>query len=244
MIKSLFKKGFNTLGYDVRRSDMLPNPEPKYGADLWKFDPLFQELWAQARQFTLLPELDAYTIYQLITPAVRLKGDIAEIGVYRGGTASILGHFADATGKQLHLFDTFAGMPETDSVKDWHKKGDFSDTSLDQVRRNLSSVRNVNFYPGFFPATAGPVKDAIFCFVHVDVDIYQSVKDCCDFYYPKLQAGGVMLFDDYGKFTCPGALKAVDEFFADKPEKRFYLPSGPSFVIKQPCSSAGQEKNH
>jgi O-methyltransferase len=242
MIKSLLKKGFNTLGYDIHRCGacagsmpvMSPSSEPKYAEDLWKLDPHFQRLWDQARQFTLLPELDAYTIYQLIISATRLKGDIAEIGVYRGGTACILGYFADATDKKLHLFDTFAGMPETDATKDWHKKGDFSDTSLVQVRRNLSSLRNANFHAGFFPATADVVKDSSFCFVHVDVDIYQSVKDCCAYFYPKLHAAGVMLFDDYGKFTCPGALKAVDEFFADKPEKRFYLPSGQCFVIKQP----------
>jgi len=70
--------------------------------------------------------------------------------------------------------------------------------------------------------------------VHIDVDIYQSVKDCCEFFYPRLHAGGVMLFDDYGKWTCPGAKLAVDEFFATKPEKRFYFPSGQCFVIKQP----------
>ena len=27
-----------------------------------------------------------------------------------------------------------------------------------------------------------------------------------------------MLFDDYGFATCPGARRAIDEFFADKPE--------------------------
>jgi O-methyltransferase len=240
MIKSLLKKGFGSVGYEVHRSgdwirkNSVPPPPPKYAEDLWKLDPHFQELWQRAKQFTLVPELDAYTVYQLIVAASRLKGDIAEIGVYRGGTATILGHYADKTGKQLHLFDTFQGMPETDAKKDWHKKGDFSDTSLEQVKANLSSVRNVNFHQGFFPGTAGPVKDSIFCFVHVDVDIYQSVKDCCEFFYPRLQAAGAMLFDDYGKYTCPGALKAVDEFFADKPEKRFYLPSGPCFIIKQP----------
>jgi O-methyltransferase len=236
MIKSSLKKVFDVLGYDIHRHGTPgAKEERKYAEALWKLDPAFQKLWQQARQFTLVPELDAYTIYQLIVSASRLKGgDIAEVGVYKGGTACILGHFADTTGRTLHLFDTFAGMPETDANKDWHRKGDFNDTSLAQVRRNLASVQRVEFHQGFFPATSGPVKNSTFCFVHVDVDIYQSVKDCCAFFYPRLQPAGVMVFDDYGKFTCPGALKAVDEFFADKPEKRFYLPSGPCFIVKQP----------
>jgi len=230
-MKQLIKSTLLKCGLDVRRTASAP---PKPAEDLWKADPLFQQLWQQTRPFTLVPEQDAYTLYQLICSSSQLEGDIAEVGVYRGGTAAILGYFADHWGKTLHLFDTFAGMPETDATKDWHKKGDFSDTSLPQVKANLSAVRNVCFYPGFFPATAGPVQGSRFCFVHVDVDIYQSVKDCCEFFYPRLQASGAMLFDDYGKFTCPGALKAVDEFLADKPEKRFYIPSGPCFIIKQP----------
>jgi O-methyltransferase len=40
-----------------------------------------------------------------------------------------------------------------------------------------------------------------------------------------------MLFDDYGFDSCPGARKAVDEFFANKPEKPFYLPSEQRFVV-------------
>lgn len=231
-MKQIIKSILLSCGLDVRRVDSVP--PPKYAKDLWKLDPLFQRLWQQARQFTLVPEQDAYTLYQLIVSSSRLKGDIAEVGVYRGGTATILGHFADQSGKKLHLFDTFAGMPETDALKDWHKKGDFSDTSLDHVKANLSSVRNATFHQGFFPATAGTVQSSTFCFVHVDVDIYQSVKDCCEFFYPRMQTSGTMLFDDYGKFTCPGAFEAVDEFFADKPEKRFYIPSGPCFAIKQP----------
>jgi len=43
----------------------------------------------------------------------------------------------------------------------------------------------------------------------------------------------VMLFDDYGFPTCPGARKAVDEFFSDKPEVPFYLPTGQCLVVRK-----------
>jgi hypothetical protein len=44
---------------------------------------------------------------------------------------------------------------------------------------------------------------------------------------------GIMIFDDYGFDTCHGARQAVDEFFADKPEHAFYLPSGQCFVVRE-----------
>jgi O-methyltransferase len=41
-----------------------------------------------------------------------------------------------------------------------------------------------------------------------------------------------MVFDDYGFLTCPGAKKAVDEFFSDKREYPCYLPTGQAIVTK------------
>jgi hypothetical protein len=234
MIKSAIKRAFSSVGLKISR--IPPGGDSgKPALELWRDDPLFQQLWDRARRFAIVPEMDSYTLYQLAVQACGLSGDMAEVGVYKGGTASILARLAEAAGKQLHCFDTFAGMPETDPGRDIHRKGHFSDTSLEIVRENIGSTQNVRFYPGFFPATAGPVENLTFCFVHVDVDIYQSVKDCCSFFYPRVPVGGIMLFDDYGLFSCPGAKMAFDEFFQDKPEKKFYLSSGRCFVVKQPA---------
>ena len=41
-----------------------------------------------------------------------------------------------------------------------------------------------------------------------------------------------MIFDDYGFPACRGEKDAVDEFFADKPEKPITLPTGQALVIK------------
>jgi O-methyltransferase len=70
--------------------------------------------------------------------------------------------------------------------------------------------------------------------VHIDVDIYQSVRDCIRFLYPRLVPGGFMVFDDYGFPSCPGARRAVDEAFASLPEVPLCLPTGQCLVIKLP----------
>ena len=139
---------------------------------------------------------------------------------------------ASKTDKTVHLFDTFSGMPPTDPEKDVHMEKDFNDTSFESVKFFLKDCENLKFYPGFFPETAAPVKDKSFSFVHVDVDIYKSVKDCSDFFYTRTTRGGVIVYDDYGFVSCPGALKGVDEFYTDKPETPIYIPTGQAFVIK------------
>jgi len=64
------------------------------------------------------------------------------------------------------------------------------------------------------------------------VDIYQSIHDCCHHIYPRLSPGAMMVFDDYGFPSCPGARKAVDEFFHDKPERPLVLPTAQAIVIR------------
>lgn len=89
-----------------------------------------------------------FILYQLAKHAISRIGDIAEIGVYRGGTARLL---AKTTNKPVHIFDTFGGMPVTDKEKDLHCAGDFSDTSFQFVKKYLEDCTNLKIYPGFFP---------------------------------------------------------------------------------------------
>ena len=58
------------------------------------------------------------------------------------------------------------------------------------------------------------------------------IKLACEFFYPRMQAGGILLFDDYGYPSCPRAREAVDEFFADKPEIRQVMVTGQCSVRK------------
>jgi O-methyltransferase len=79
-------------------------------------------------------------------------------------------------------------------------------------------------------ASAVP-KHERFSFVHLDVDLYQPTMDSLEFFYGKMSPGNIILCDDYGFVTCPGAKKAMDSFFADKPEEIVSLPTGQGFVV-------------
>jgi len=199
----------------------------------WQAAAGFDDVWPASRKRTLVDEPRAHMLLQLARHASKLDGMFAEIGVYRGGTAKLLANITDAAKRELHLFDTFAGMPETDA-RDLHVAGDFADTSLADVQRFLKGHSSVQFHQGEFPATSGPVEDTRFSLVHVDVDIASSVEACCRFFYPRLVPGGVMVFDDYGFTSCPGAKAATDAFFADKPEPVLHLLTSQAIVLKLP----------
>jgi predicted O-methyltransferase YrrM len=148
-----------------------------------------------------------------------LKGEIAEVGVYKGGSAKALADlFPD---RRMLLFDTFEGIPseKLESQDNPKLSGRFADTSLEDVQQYLKGNVNCEFYSGLFPESLNQLNDKNiqFALVHVDCDLYRTILDCCEFFYPRMAKGGLIFFDDYSWLS--GARKAVHQFFSDKPEK-------------------------
>jgi O-methyltransferase len=163
-----------------------------------------------------------------------ISGDVWECGVYKGGTAAMIAAILRdlESKKKLFLFDTFEGMPETDKERDWHKAGDFKDTSVESVERYVGADESCIVRKGFIPDTFQGLESSRIAFAHIDVDIYRSIRDCLGFIWPRLTLGGFIVFDDYGLPTCPGARAAVDEFFADEDCVPLCLSTGQAVVFK------------
>ncbi len=200
---------------------------------LGEFGPLYDKV----RPYTVVTADRCWVLYTLARQALHIPGNVYDAGVYRGGTAILLREVLKQSSgdKVLRLFDTFIGMPETDFELDMHATGDFSDTSLAEVRARVGDDAFIAYYQGVMPDTFSGLEDDLICLAHVDVDIYRSILDCSAFIYPRLSPGGFMIFDDYGFPTCPGARAAVDEFFIDKPEVPLILPTGQALVSKCPA---------
>lgn len=203
----------------------------------WDDDVDFNQLYQSISGNTVVSKSRCYFLYQFARHAMSLTGDVAEVGVYKGGTARLLAvTFIPHSEKAVHIFDTFSGLPPADPIIDVYYRGKpraFEDVTLQHVQAYLQTCSNVLIYPGLFPGTSGPIEDKIFCMVHIDVDIYRSVIDCCEFFYPRMTRGGIVIFDDYGDYSCSGARQAVDEFFVDKPENPCYIPTGQCLVVRQ-----------
>lgn len=230
MIKKTLKKIISLGGIEIKKI----NNKPFDPIHLWEDEAVFNNFYKNITSNTVVDKKRCFMLFQLINQSLTLDGDIAEIGVYRGGTAKLFAQIIESKkiNKDINLFDTFDGMPETLKDKDFHKKGDFSTTSLEEVSKYLNSHKQIKYYKGIFPQTSAPIKDKVFSFIHIDVDIYKSVLDCCEFFYSRMSKGGIMIFDDYGFVSCPGAKSAVDEFFKNKIEFPIYLPTGQCLVVK------------
>lgn len=136
-------------------------------------------------------------------------GKIAEIGVFKGGSAVRLYEVAEEQSRELHLFDTFCGMPHYDPEIDHFPVGTFLPEE-DIVDTLMELMPNAKLHIGIYPETH-PEDLADIAFIHVDCDQYLSYRAIIDKMWPLVVDGGMMLFDDYPYIR--GAQKAVDESF-------------------------------
>lgn len=243
MLKSSIKHLLNKAGLDVRRLNKPPAQTTTDISDGDLYRPLFspwfgrgdfRRYYDKAAPKTLVSPDRCYILYTLLRQAIRIEGDVWECGVYKGGTAAMMAAILNDScpSKRLYLFDTFEGMPVTDADKDWHKKGDFADTSLEAVTSYIGHGDLCVVRKGLIPATFTGLESAQIAFAHIDVDIYKSIIDCLQFIWPRLTFGGFIVFDDYGFPTCPGARSAVDEFFLQEACIPLCLPTGQALVFK------------
>lgn len=176
--------------------------------------------------------IEAFHVFSIANSQSRIKGDMAEVGVYQGGSAKLICEAKKEN--KLHLFDTFEGLPEVSNQdthfgKKYWETGEFNNTSLQGVKNYLSDYDNVKFYKGKFPETADSIEETQFSFVHLDVDLYQSTIDCLNFFFPRMVTGGIILTHDY---HTSGVKRAFEEFFHDKKVPLLELSGSQCLVIK------------
>jgi len=202
--------GWSVLNKVLTHYDMAIGP-----ADKDANRAIAYQLIHRIRQQTSMVILDteAYNIYKSVERTAKVAGDLAEVGVFRGGSARLICEVKG--GRALHLFDTFAGLPKAGEWDPKFQEGGFA-SSLSEVQAYLQSFPNVHFHPGFFPETAQGLEGCTFSFVHLDVDLYESTLSGLAWFYPRMNRGAILISHDYS--TAQGVRKAFEDFFSDKPE--------------------------
>ena len=191
--------------------------------------PVFGELATSARAAgrTLLHYDRLYILFQALENIRRVFPatspiNLAEVGVFRGGTSWFLASAARRLGldkAHLHSFDTFEGHAAQDideKIEVRHRTGDFADTDYEAVQAYLADLPGVTVFKGRFQDRCGEVTDKPFHLVHLDVDLYDVIAFGLRFFATRLAPGGLIVVDDYDVSTCPGVKQAIDEFLAGR----------------------------
>ena len=239
-IKSILRRVFESLGYDVirrrapqsdaGRRDALP--EYAVPDDFTTED---RELVNVVRPHTMTSPERICALAQAVRYVVRhdIPGDIVECGVWRGGSmmavARVLLQLGDV-GRHLYLFDTFEGMTaptEKDVLNSGTSAADllakekkevatfrWCYSSIDEVRQNLYRTGynsdKVHFIKGRVEDTIPGEAPRLISLLRLDTDWYESTRHELVHLFPRLSPGGVLILDDYGWWK--GARQATDEY--------------------------------
>jgi O-methyltransferase len=182
----------------------------------WQADEEFQRVYRAVRRNTLVDIWRCHELWSLLGELTEIPGAVLEVGVWRGGSGSLMAVRAAALGiaDPVFLCDTWTGVVKTGPIDTYYRDGKHDDTSRETVERLVRSLglANVELKQGVFPdQTGAEIGQRKFRLCHVDVDVYQSARDVFDWAWPRLSPGGVVVFDDYGFPACPGVTRMVDE---------------------------------
>ena len=128
-----------------------------------------------------------------------LPGDFIECGSFKGGSAVNLSRLASWTGRRLHLFDSFEGLPTPTAEDAEHLvlseltfntyEGGAYAGSLPEVRENIRKYGVLGvceFHRGFFNETL-PRFDQQLVFADIDADLTSPVPHALKHAWPLLQ---------------------------------------------------------
>ncbi len=202
-------------------------------------DPRFEQLVPMVQPYTLLSIDRLFVLYRLVESSAPIPGNIAEAGIFRGGSLRLLREAARgfAPDKTVHGFDSFSGLPSPSRQVDgqFHAQGDFA-AGMNEVSQYLSTrgpsdiqLHRVLFAPGM---PSAPDSGEPWALVHLDLDLRDSVAGALSFFEPQVSRGGYVIIDDYGFRSTPGAREAVNAYCRVRKLTPIYFPTGQALIVK------------
>jgi O-methyltransferase len=227
-IKGLVRRaGFDIVPY-------RPHYEPVMLQDMTDHE---NKIVQSVKPYTLTSEERIAALMNAVGYVVEQKipGDIAECGVWRGGSimavALALMYHGDSS-RHLYLYDTFEGMSEptkhdqsfdglsaqSQLARDPVGSGIWCRSPIEDVRVNVLSTgypeEKVHFIQGKVEETLPSIRPDCLSILRLDTDWYESTKHELIHLFPLLDPRGLLIIDDYGHWQ--GARKAVDEYLSER----------------------------
>lgn len=204
----------------------------------WLHDEEYRRAWLAFPAAATAPEERRFNLYSIARSIRSVPGDLAECGVLHGAGSHTMLAATEGTDKHLFGFDSFEGLSEPTDIDlqsdertfKWRKHD--LPSKLSVTEHNLRAYADrVTLLPGWIPDRFDAVRDRTFSLVHIDVDLHDPTLASLEFFYPRMSPGGIIVCDDYGFESCPGARAAMDAFFATRPDTIIHLTTGQGMVI-------------
>jgi hypothetical protein len=171
--------------------------------------------------------------------ARELPGAFVECGVNTGILSLTVCEYIDfnATGKDFFLFDTYAGIPESQMSEverpvSVGKNRERYEECYEVARRNFAPYPRARLVRGLVPDTLPGAGIDRVCYLSIDMNIVYPEVAALEFFWEKLVPGAAIILDDYGWKSHHLQKAAHDEFAASKGVPVLLLPTGQGLILK------------
>jgi len=206
----------------------------------------FHAVYSRFREFTMVPEEAFVTNLEIAAQVASVPGAIVECGTWRGGMiagiASLLG-----SGREYYLFDSFEGLPQAGeqdgaAARSWQAQAQTashhfncraaeSDAAEAMSRAGIKTPHIVKgWFSDTLPGAGFPGGIAL---LRMDADWYDSTIQVLDALFSQINAGGVVLVDDY--YLWDGCSRAIHDYLSrTQARERVNAHRGVCFINKLP----------
>jgi O-methyltransferase len=186
-----------------------------------------------------------HTLVWAARNALRLPGDFAECGVFKGDMSwfvlSVLGD--DFRDKTFFLYDSFCGFdPDQASHADYPGGSGFLDFANAvyreqgieaSVRARFADRTDVKITTGFLPESLDRLCPDRIAYLHIDLNSPAAEVGCLERLFDRVVPGGIIVFDDYGWDVFRAQRIAEDAFLTARGYSALELPTGQGMVVKR-----------
>ena len=142
----------------------------------------------------------------------------------------------NALTKSFYLFDTYAGIPESQmsAIERPHKQG--SNTAYPDCY--ALALANFRPYPrarlvrGMVPDTLSTVAIDRVAYLSIDMNIAYPERKAIEHFWPKLSSGAFVVLDDYAWYGFEEQRHSMDEFARGTGVEILTLPTGQGLLVK------------
>jgi len=181
--------------------------------------------------------------YELIKKIAKVKGDIVELGVFKGISLIRIAQIRDTLKiqKKIYAFDTFKQFPASTKYNFYDNKFPkiFKQIAGYPIARNKlknvlqkKKLMNIKLIEGniFESLDIFQKKKISISLLHLDLDLEEATLFALTKLFKFISKGGIVILDDYK--IHPGIKRAVDKFLKNEKIHPPLFGNNPSFFIK------------
>lgn len=160
-------------------------------------------------------ELRVITRELKATLAAGVAGEVVEFGCYVGTTSLYLQRELVGTNRHLHVYDSFAGLPEKSTedsspAGEQFKAGELTASKAQFIKNfKQAGLPLPTIHKGWFAELLPSDVPNHIAFAFLDGDYFDSILDPLKLIWPRLSSGAIVVIDDYHNEQLPGVQRAV-----------------------------------